>query len=80
MGTQLCFSLFLGREATFLTASLHPSLTRPFQIKVYSLKNILLRDQVLSWKSCSKMKDTIKLIQSGYPEPQRFILFCHFFL
>ena len=56
----LLFRYFLEREATFVTASLHPSLTKHFQNKVYSLKRIFFRDQVLPGKSCSKMKGKMK--------------------
>ena len=38
--TVMLFCYSLEREATFVTASLHPSLTKPFQNKVYSLKRI----------------------------------------
>ena len=38
--TVMLYRYFLEREATFVTASLHPSLTKSFQNKVYSLKRI----------------------------------------
>ena len=38
--TVMLFRYFLQKEATFVTASLHPSLTKPFQNKVDSLKRI----------------------------------------
>ena len=36
----MLFRCFLEREATFVAASLHPSLTKPFRNKVFSLKRI----------------------------------------
>ena len=38
--TVILFRYFLKREETFLTASLHPSPTKSFQNKVYSIKRI----------------------------------------